>query len=39
MWRAGTEIAFLIDFDDPNSFFRAFHQWTGKTPQQLRASH
>jgi len=36
---SGTEIAFLIGFDDPNSFFRAFHQWTGQTPQQLRASH
>ncbi len=36
---SGTEIAFLIGFDDPNSFFRAFHQWTGQTPQQVRTSH
>lgn len=36
---SGSEIAFLIGFDDPNSFFRAFHQWTGQTPQQVRTSH
>jgi AraC-like DNA-binding protein len=30
------EIAFLLGFDDPNSFFRAFHEWTGKTPETVR---
>ena len=30
------EISFLLGFDDPNSFFRAFHQWTGSTPEQAR---
>jgi len=30
------EIAFLLGFEDPNSFFRAFHDWTGKTPDTAR---
>ena len=30
------EISFLLGFDDPNSFYRAFHLWTGKTPEQVR---
>jgi AraC-like DNA-binding protein len=30
------EISFLLGFEDPNSFFRAFHQWTGSTPEQAR---
>jgi AraC-like DNA-binding protein len=32
------EIAFLIGFEDPNSFVRAFHGWTGTTPQASRAA-
>ena len=32
------EIAFLLGFDEPNSFFRAFRTWTGKTPQAMRAA-
>ena len=24
-------------FDDPNSLFRAFHRWTGTTPEAWRA--
>lgn len=31
------EIAFLIGFADPNSFFRAFRDWTGQTPESVRA--
>ena len=31
------EISFLLGFDDPNSFFRAFHAWTGATPEATRA--
>jgi AraC-like DNA-binding protein len=34
----GAEIAFLLGFEDPNSFVRAFHGWTGTTPQALRAA-
>lgn len=30
------EIAFLLGFRDPSSFFRAFRSWTGKTPQSVR---
>jgi AraC-like DNA-binding protein len=31
-----TEIAFLLGFEEPSSFFRAFHEWTGATPESLR---
>lgn len=30
------EVAFLIGFDEPSSFFRAFREWTGKTPESWR---
>jgi AraC-like DNA-binding protein len=30
------EIGFLLGFEDPNSFFRSFHDWTGKTPDAFR---
>ena len=30
------EISFLLGFEDPNSFFRAFRNWTGATPEQAR---
>ena len=30
------EIAFLLGFEEPNSFFRAFRKWTGKTPESVR---
>jgi AraC-like DNA-binding protein len=33
----GAEISFLLGFEDPNSFFRAFHTWTGETPEQVRS--
>ena len=35
---SGAEISFLLGFEEPNSFFRAFHVWTGKTPEQARRS-
>ncbi|QDQ89091.1 AraC family transcriptional regulator [Alcaligenaceae bacterium SJ-26] len=33
---SGGEIAFLLGFEDPNSFYRAFQNWTGKTPDTVR---
>jgi len=32
------QIAFLLGYEDPNSFFRAFRNWTGQTPESMRAS-
>lgn len=31
-----TEIAFLLGYDNANSFHRAFNQWTGRTPLGVR---
>lgn len=31
-----SEVAFLLGYDDPNSFFRAFRTWTGTTPERFR---
>lgn len=33
---AASEIAFLLGFEDSNSFFRAFQDWTGNTPDRVR---
>lgn len=33
-----SEISFLLGYEDPNSFFRAFHGWTGETPARVRAA-
>lgn len=30
------EIAFLLGFEEPNSFYRAFRGWTGRTPDSVR---
>ena len=30
------EISFLLGFDEPNSFYRAFRTWTGTTPEAMR---
>lgn len=32
-----SEIAFLLGYADPNSFFRAFNAWNGTTPEKMRA--
>jgi AraC-like DNA-binding protein len=32
------EIAFLLGYDEPSSFHRAFHQWSGTTPQRARSA-
>jgi len=31
------EVAYLLGYEDPNSFYRAFRTWEGTTPSQLRA--
>jgi len=33
---SGGEIAFLLGFEDPNSFYRAFQDWTGQTADSAR---
>ena len=33
-----SEIAFLLGFGDPNSFIRAFHTWSGTTPEAFRSA-
>lgn len=31
-----SEVSFLLGFEDPNSFYRAFRRWTGTTPEAWR---
>lgn len=33
------EVAFLIGYEDQNSFYRAFHLWEGATPLKWRTEH
>lgn len=33
------EAAFLVGYEDTNSFYRAFRSWEGKTPAEWRAAH
>lgn len=33
---SNAEIAFLLGYEDPNSFVRAYHGWTGSTPETAR---
>lgn len=33
------EIAFLLGYEEPNSFFRAFQGWTGESPERHRQAH
>lgn len=30
---SAAEPSFLLGFEDPNSFYRAFQAWTGGTPE------
>jgi AraC-like DNA-binding protein len=34
---SASEIAYLLGFEEPGSFFRAFRTWTGSTPEATRA--
>jgi AraC-like DNA-binding protein len=31
-----SEIAYLLSYEDPSSFFRAFHEWEGTTPGEWK---
>jgi len=33
------EVSYLLAYRDPNSFYRAFHSWTGMTPMNVRNRH
>ncbi|MFF0341686.1 AraC family transcriptional regulator ligand-binding domain-containing protein [Kribbella sp. NPDC004875] len=33
-----SEVAFLLGYDDTNSFYRAFKTWTGTTPDAIRST-
>lgn len=33
------EVSFLLGFENPNSLYRAFHRWTGTTPETWRAEN
>ncbi len=32
------EISFLLGYEEPNSFYRAFRRWTGRTPDAMRSA-
>ncbi|MBR9826538.1 MAG: helix-turn-helix domain-containing protein [Alphaproteobacteria bacterium] len=32
------EISYLLGYAEPNSFFRAFAEWTGSSPDRYRRS-
>jgi AraC-like DNA-binding protein len=36
---SSAEISFLLGYEEPNSFFRAFRTWTGQTPEIVRANN
>ena len=33
------EIAYLLAYEDTNSFYRAFRTWTGATPDTVRTAN
>jgi AraC-like DNA-binding protein len=32
------EVAFILGYSEPSTFYRSFKRWTGKTPRQYRAA-
>jgi AraC-like DNA-binding protein len=32
------QISFLLGYENPTSFYRAFHSWTGQTPETARTT-
>lgn len=34
---SAVDIAFLLGYGETSSFYRAFHSWTGETPEQVRS--
>ena len=37
--RSIIEVGFLLGFNEPSNFARAFRRWTGRSPQEYRFSH
>jgi len=35
---SAADIAFLLGYEETSSFYRAFHSWTGQTPDETRSS-
>ncbi len=35
---SAAEISFLLGYEETSSFYRAFHNWTGETPEGVRSS-
>jgi AraC-like DNA-binding protein len=35
---SAAEISFLLGYQDANLFYRAFHAWTGRAPDRVRAA-
>lgn len=38
-WLELNETAYLLGYEDPNSFIRGFHKWEGTAPGEWRSAH